>query len=134
MSHPVVLEAREWIGTPYVPQARAKGIGCDCVGLIVGVGLETGALAGIELPPYREGDIALMDSLFPEHFTRIESPELGAVLQLDVPGNRRHLAICAGESIIHVYGRKIGVTEHPFTERWRSRVLSCWQFGGVNGG
>lgn len=134
MMHPAVIEAREWIGTPYVPQGRAKGIGCDCVGLIVGVGEHTGLLVPYELPPYREGDVALMDSLFPAHFERIESAEPGAVLQLDVPGNRRHLAICAGETIIHVYGRKIGVTEHPLTERWRSRVLSCWQFRSVNGG
>jgi len=131
--HPAVIEAREWIGTPYVPQARVKGIGCDCVGLIVGVGEQTGLLAACALPPYREGDIALMDSMFPAHFERIESPEPGAVLQLDVPGNRRHLAICAGNSIIHVYGRKYGVTEHPLSARWLSRVVSCWRFGVISG-
>lgn len=133
MIHAVVREAREWIGTPYVPQARVKGIGCDCVGLIVGVGEQTGLLAACAVPPYREGDMALMDSMFPAHFECIESPEPGAVLQLDVPGNRRHLAICAGDSIIHVYGRKIGVTEHPFTGRWQARLLSCWRYGVASG-
>lgn len=129
MIHPVVHEARGWIGTPYVPQGRAKGIGCDCVGLIVGVGVCAGVLPPMDLPPYREGDLALMDSLFPAAFSRIELPEPGAVLQLDVPGNRRHLAICAGETIIHVYGRKLGVTEHPLSDRWRERILSCWRYG-----
>jgi hypothetical protein len=33
----IVLEAKRWIGTPFHKQARKIGIGCDCVGLILGV-------------------------------------------------------------------------------------------------
>lgn len=33
----VVLEAWEWIGTPYHHQARLKGIGVDCAQLVAGV-------------------------------------------------------------------------------------------------
>lgn len=33
----VVAEARGWIGTPYRHQGRMKGIGCDCLGLLLGV-------------------------------------------------------------------------------------------------
>jgi NlpC/P60 family putative phage cell wall peptidase len=33
----VLAEAREWIGTPYMHQASAKGAGCDCLGLVRGV-------------------------------------------------------------------------------------------------
>ena len=40
----VVAEARRWIGTPYHHQARLRGVGCDCAGLIIGVGLATGTL------------------------------------------------------------------------------------------
>jgi NlpC/P60 family putative phage cell wall peptidase len=35
--HDVVAEARSWIGTPYRHQGRLKGVGVDCLGLIVGV-------------------------------------------------------------------------------------------------
>lgn len=30
----VIAEARSWIGTPYVPKARVKGVGVDCGGLL----------------------------------------------------------------------------------------------------
>ena len=33
----VVAAARAWIGTPYRHQASAKGVGCDCLGLVRGV-------------------------------------------------------------------------------------------------
>lgn len=34
----VLLEAKTWINTPYVHQARLKGVGVDCLGVIIGVG------------------------------------------------------------------------------------------------
>ena len=33
----IVVLAKEWIGTPYHHQQSAKGIGCDCLGLVRGV-------------------------------------------------------------------------------------------------
>lgn len=33
----VIETARTWIGTPYRHQAHLKGVGCDCIGLIIGV-------------------------------------------------------------------------------------------------
>jgi NlpC/P60 family putative phage cell wall peptidase len=33
----ILAEARDWIGTPYMHQASAKGAGCDCLGLVRGV-------------------------------------------------------------------------------------------------
>lgn len=33
----VIAEARGWIGTPYRHQGRRKGVGCDCLGLLIGV-------------------------------------------------------------------------------------------------
>ena len=30
----IVVEARAWIGTPYLHQASLKGVGCDCLGLL----------------------------------------------------------------------------------------------------
>ena len=32
-----IRAARSWIGTPYVHQGALKGVGCDCLGLVVGV-------------------------------------------------------------------------------------------------
>jgi NlpC/P60 family putative phage cell wall peptidase len=33
----VVAEARAWIGTPYRHQGARKQIGCDCLGLVIGI-------------------------------------------------------------------------------------------------
>lgn len=33
----VIDIARTWIGTPYRHQAHKKGVGCDCIGLVVGI-------------------------------------------------------------------------------------------------
>jgi NlpC/P60 family putative phage cell wall peptidase len=38
--------ARSWIGTPYRHQAALKGIGCDCLGLLIGVWRELEGLRG----------------------------------------------------------------------------------------
>ncbi|MDD3183389.1 MAG: hypothetical protein PHD48_11390, partial [Alphaproteobacteria bacterium] len=34
-----VFEARAWLNTPFHHQASVKGAGCDCIGLIKGVGM-----------------------------------------------------------------------------------------------
>lgn len=41
----VVSEARSWLGTPYQHQARVKGIGVDCAGLLIGVARALGLVA-----------------------------------------------------------------------------------------
>lgn len=41
----VVAEARTWIGTPYHHQARVKGVGVDCAGVLIGVARALGIVA-----------------------------------------------------------------------------------------
>ena len=48
----IVAAARGWIGTPYRHQASLKGVGCDCLGLLVGVWREVTGKAVGSLPPY----------------------------------------------------------------------------------
>jgi cell wall-associated NlpC family hydrolase len=40
----IINAARQWIGTPFHHQGRKRGVGCDCLGLIVGVANELGLL------------------------------------------------------------------------------------------
>ena len=47
-------EALTWVGTPFAPHARTKGIGCDCVQLALGIFQAAGVVpATEEFPPYR---------------------------------------------------------------------------------
>ncbi len=48
----IVIAARSWLGTPYVHQASAKGAGCDCLGLIIGLYTELLGRAPEAPPPY----------------------------------------------------------------------------------
>ena len=53
----IVSAARSWIGTPYRHQGQLKGVGCDCLGLLIGVWREVmGSAArlndGLTIPPY----------------------------------------------------------------------------------
>lgn len=34
----IYKEAVEWVDTPWIHHASVKGVGCDCIGLIIGVG------------------------------------------------------------------------------------------------
>jgi NlpC/P60 family putative phage cell wall peptidase len=57
----IIAAARGWIGTPYRHRAALKGVGCDCLGLLVGVWRELVEGGWVEgrrnavpraLPPY----------------------------------------------------------------------------------
>lgn len=34
----IYKEALEWVGTPWIHHQHQKGLGCDCIGLVIGVG------------------------------------------------------------------------------------------------
>ena len=48
----IVAVARSWLGTPYHHQATAKGVGCDCLGLLRGVYTELYGRPPQEPSPY----------------------------------------------------------------------------------
>jgi cell wall-associated NlpC family hydrolase len=53
----VIKEAKTWLRTPYHPEARVKGAGCDCGTFILGVFENVGLIKHIELEHYPQ-DIA----------------------------------------------------------------------------
>lgn len=44
--------ARAWLPTPFVPYARIRGVGADCVNLPAGILVEAGVCDRIDLPKY----------------------------------------------------------------------------------
>jgi hypothetical protein len=48
----IARTAREWIGTPFVPHARIKGAGADCVNLPAAILVEAGVLEFVFTGPY----------------------------------------------------------------------------------
>ncbi len=134
----VLRIAGSWIGTPYRHQGSAKGIGCDCLGLIRGIWRE---LYGIEpeLPrPYapdwaeRSGEDRLMAAAI-RHF--------GSPLAADhaAPGDlvlfrwrpdcaAKHAGIlCGANHFIHAY-EQAAVVRSALVPSWRRRIAGIFRF------
>ena len=99
----IVATARSWIGTPFHHQARVKGKGCDCFGLIIGVARELN-LRGknstlvadhdeVTYPKMLNGQYVIdrLSQIFDE--ITVESAEPGDVVLFKIHGNPQHLAI-----------------------------------------
>jgi cell wall-associated NlpC family hydrolase len=106
--------ARTWLNTPYHPEARVKGAGCDCATLLVEVYEEAGLLPHLELEHYpqdwhmhRSEELYLKQVLQYAH--EVESPAPGDVCLWKIGRTFSHGAIVlAWPSIIHaVVGRGV---------------------------
>lgn len=143
----VVTEARTWLGTPFVHQAHVKSVGCDCGGLIGGVGIGAGLLA----PDWWETEFntlyggyartpanGILESICYAFMQEIgvDSALPGDVLLMKFAEEPQHMAILApylygGLSIIHAYSRAGAVVEHRFAPVWRARVTGAFAYRGV---
>lgn len=145
--NPIVAEAREWIGTPYVHQHRMKGVACDCVGLIIGVGLALDILPRWSPEAWRpHSRYGRMPN--PAHMTKaiaefldpldLSNPQVqipdGAVAFMGWrPGLPMHLAIIGTapdgrRTMVHAFNLSEKVVEHGFAEEWPDRVESFWMY------
>lgn len=137
---PAVLEARTWIGTPYVHQASCRGAGADCLGLIRGVWR---ALHGAEpeRPPaytmdWSEagGDERLWRAALRHLDPRaLDGEAVGDVVlfRMRAGAVAKHLgiqsAIGPGRAFIHAYSGH-GVVESPLSDPWQRRIVARFAF------
>lgn len=148
MRQEIVDEAREWLGTKFVHQARIKGMGCDCVGLIIGVGINTGVLDvnmnSMEVrkfmgyskrPDPRMILLALRTFMVP---VRKNEAGAGDVVYRSYEVEPQHLGILTGpfkemkSGVVHALrwpNRK--VIENRTDEDWYQNVVSAWRYPGM---
>ena len=142
MQEQIVSTARTWLGTPFHHQARLKGKGCDCLGLIVGVVNELGLTdaAGKKLSAYdeitypKEPDgiylIEKLTGLLTE--VPIADARAGDLALFKVRENPQHLAILTdyegGLGMIHSFAPSRRVVEHRLDEDWHSRLLKVFRW------
>lgn len=133
----VLNEAVSWIGTPYRHQSSKRGIGSDCLGLIIGVWqalYDTAPSIPDDYAPdwtIGSSDDPLFDAAC--KYCRIidfQHAVAGDLLTFkwsaDLPS--RHLAILADKTtIIHAYERH-GVLQSSFVPFWQRRVSGAFQF------
>lgn len=137
--HAVVATARSWLGTPYLHQASLKGVGCDCLGLILGIWSDlTGKIASVPndySSAWSEIDRSerLLNGLRKQLIEIDEQEnEAGTVAALRLRRNRavKHLIILTGnDTFIHAYEGN-SVVENSLSDFWRSRIVARFKLPG----
>lgn len=145
MRDAIVAEARRWIDTPYHHQAALIGVGCDCVGLIRGVGF------ACEVLPPRHEEWKLFNAYGRRPNPRRMAEGMRTFLEPVETGRQQigdiawlawradlpmHLAILASKhnrpTLIHSYSDIGRVVEHGLSQQWMDRIVSWWRYPGVS--
>lgn len=133
-----VAEARTWLGTPFQHQARVRGAGVDCVGLVIGVARDLG-LADVRIADYpRTPQASRLLVECRQHMTPIALADArpGDVLLMRFRRDPQHVAVVAdyvhgGLSIVHAYEGAGAVVEHRLDDAWLARVVAAFAVPGV---
>ena len=132
----VVAAAREWLGTPYRHQASRKGVGCDCLGLVLGVWRELYGEVPEEPGPYAPDWAAggpadaLMEAAHRHCLAKAGEPEAGDLVlfrwKRGLPA--RHAGIMvASDRFIHAYeGHAVLIS--ALVPQWRRRIAGTFSF------
>lgn len=138
----IIDEARRWLGTPFAHQGRARGIGCDCAGLIGGVATSLGFVpqqwwsetfdpifGGYAPTPSRD----MLSTACASFMDRVrDAPRSGDVLLMRFAREPQHLAFYVlegdSETMIHAYTVPGKVVEHRLNHAWRARIVATFRF------
>lgn len=134
----IVAEAERWLGTPYVHQASALGVGCDCLGLLRGVWRSVYGVEPETPPPYTRdwSEPTSNERLWRAcrtHLTEAPSraaPHPGDVLlfRMRANGPAKHVAIMAfDQTMVHAHMRR-GVMRARLDQGWRSRLVARFEW------
>lgn len=133
----ILAIARSWIGTPYRHQARTKHIGCDCLGLVLGVwqeldGKSPDAMADYSKDWAETADKDLLLSSARKHLLPVNNDKIrpGDILlfrwsQFSVS---KHAALFLdSDRMIHAFERH-SVCEATIVSSWRRRISGIFRF------
>ena len=139
----VVAIAESWLGTPYLHQASARGLGTDCLGLARGIWRDLHGAEPVAPPPYTRdwGESSGREVMWEAaRAFLMEVPvgtaEPGALIlfRMVANGPAKHCGILVSgpddqPALIHAR-ETTGVTREPFTQPWRRRAVAAFLFPG----
>jgi len=128
----VVQYAREALGTPYRHQGRLVGQALDCIGLAIYVAQRLN-LPYTDLPAYgqtpHKGLLQEMTELQP-CLERVSQRQKGDLLLMKFTYDPQHMAICAGDTIIHCAMDTGRVVENRIDADTERRIVAVYRFRG----
>jgi NlpC/P60 family putative phage cell wall peptidase len=139
----IVDEARAWLGTKWSHQASLKGVGCDCIGLIVGVARELDLSPddvrefGLCYGGYgRQPDAEMLLEATGRFLVPVERDELqtGDILLFRFDREPQHFGILSRRDpdyVIHAYAMAWRVVEMRLDELWQSRIVRGYRYRDV---
>ena len=130
----IVAEVKEWLGTPYSHRASVKGIGVDCIGLIVGVYRELSGTK-IPLPVYSPGcyENKINEKLIEEFsniLPKVEFPIPGDILVFRYVKNisAKHCGILVStKKFVHCMTNNV-VKENSFNKFYKGCLVCSFSF------
>lgn len=135
MSEAIVTAARACLRTPFRHQGRHPGQALDCAGLVL-VALRAVDADCRDVPGYGRNPAghALEDALDAQpclaRVPSVADRQPGDVLLMRFGTEPQHLAICAGETIIHAYQQVGMVCEHRLADVWVARIVRVYRLRG----
>lgn len=124
----IIAAAREYVGTPFHHQGRAKGAGIDCAGLVECVARDVGYDVPIH-DGYGETPFAgLLQKTVEQYLAPTTELAPGCVLLIKFPqmSAPSHLAIYTGRNIIHAWSKPGKCVEHIYDQTWKSRTVRAY--------
>ena len=133
----IVAEARSWLATPFHHQARVKGVGVDCAGVIIGTAARLGLCPDfIDERNYARTPDGRMRELLRRHLLPVprEQRLAGDVINFAWYGEPQHLGILTERNtVVHAYGTEVRgrVVETTRTGRHLDAVRGVYRFHEV---
>lgn len=141
MREDIIAEARSWIDTPWHHQASVKGIGCDCAGLVRGIGNVLGIMdlneETIEAKEFigygRAPEPKRLIKALNRFMNRIDVKKIqpADVLLFKLP-EPQHLAILTDQgTIIHALCKVGKVSEMILNANWQDLIVGAWKYKNI---
>ena len=135
MNEKIVEIARGWLGTRFHHQGRKKGVGVDCIGLIVGVASELGIKVADRQNYGKEPFNNELETALVQHCQPCELGQ-GVIALFRISQEPQHVGIISdyagGFGLIHAYAQSRKVVEHGLDDWWQKRLVGCFSFSNAS--
>ena len=130
MTQRFIQEVTAWIGTPFVHQGRARGHGCDCIGLVIGAAAKLGLRVVDERAYARRPKSVLLRDKMREHLqpVSVDAMEPGDIMLFRIHKWPQHVAVLVdGGYMIHASADVGRVVKHRLDDKWRAHLDSVYR-------